>query len=141
MSDLSLKFTAEKSTEGRVLLLFLPGALPKRDMKVNNLRWTKMSKSAWYCQENSVLDSVGGTLEPIKHCSKCNRSLFRSQCWMRLFFGIFKQRASSDRSSCLFETQERISVLIQELYWRQLINLSCRWSLCPSVTARQINLL
>ena len=26
-----------------------------------------MSKSAWYCQENSVLDSVGGTLEPIKH--------------------------------------------------------------------------
>ena len=28
-----------------------------------------MSKSAWYCQENSVLDSVGGTLEPIKHWS------------------------------------------------------------------------
>ena len=29
-----------------------------------------MSKSAWYCQENSVLDSVGGTLEPIKHWEK-----------------------------------------------------------------------
>ena len=31
-------------------------------------RWTKMAKGAWYCRENSVLDSRGGTLEPIKHC-------------------------------------------------------------------------